>query len=76
MKTNTTGTADARDAPSARECRLLRLLLWGRTVGEAAEALHLAPGAGEEMLAGLMRRQRVSAPRQLLTRALAHRWVR
>ena len=55
---------------------LLRLLLRGQTVGEAAALMQLTPDAGREMLADLMCRQQVASTRQLLTRALVHRWVR
>ena len=58
------------------ELHLLRLLLRGQTVGEAAVLMQLTPDAGQELLADLMRRQQVASPRQLLTRALVHRWVR
>lgn len=58
------------------ELHLLRLLLCGQTVAEAAALMQLTPDAGREMLADLMRRQQVATPRQLLTRALVHRWVR
>ena len=58
------------------ELHLLRLLLRGQTVGEAAALMHLTPDAGREMLAELMRRQQVASKRHLLTRALVHRWVR
>ncbi len=58
------------------ELHLLRLLLRGQTAGEAFALMQLTPDAGWEMLADLMRRQQVASPRQLLTRALVHRWVR
>ncbi len=58
------------------ELGLLRLLLRGQTVGEAFALMQLTPDAGREMLAGLMCRQEVATPRQLLTRALVHEWVR
>lgn len=55
---------------------LMRLLLRGQTAGEAFVLMHLSPDAGRDLLTGLMHRQQVATPRQLLTRALVHRWVR
>ncbi len=59
-----------------RERHLICLLLRGQTAGEAFALMPLTPDAGQGLLAGLMRRQQVTTPRQLLTRALVHRWVR
>ncbi len=64
------------DALTRRELTLLRLLLRGQTAGEAFALMHLSPNAGRDLLAALMRRQQVTTPRQLLTRALVHQWVR
>ncbi len=61
---------------SLGELHLLRLLLRGQTVGEAAALMQLTPDAGREMLDALMCRQQVATPRQLLTRALVYQWVR
>lgn len=64
------------DLFTRRERHLLCLLLRGQTAGEAFALMHLTPDAGWDLLAGLMRRQQVATPRQLLTRALVHQWVR
>ncbi len=64
------------DLLTRRERHLLCLLLRGQTAGEAFALMQLTPDAGRDLLAGLMRRQQVATPRQLLTRALVHQWVR
>lgn len=51
------------------------LLAHGQTPMQAAEALHLAPHEAEAMLADLLQRHGLSAPHQLLTRALVYRWI-
>jgi len=68
-------SALARTVLSTPERQLLGLLALGQTPAEAAKALRLAPEQAESMLADLLRRNCLSARRQLLTRALVHRWI-
>ena len=57
------------------ERRLLGLLALGQTPAQAGPALGLTPADAETLLADLLRRQGLSAPRQLVARALLYRWI-
>ena len=55
------------------ERRLVGLLALGQTPAQAAETLRLPASEAEAMLKAVMRRHGLSAPRQLLARALLYR---
>ena len=60
---------------SVPERRLIDLLLRGRSLEQAADALGLTPEKARETLAGASRRSGVSGLRPLLARALVHAWL-
>ena len=65
----------AQNRLTLRERQLLGLLALGQTPAQAASALRLSPEDAEALLEDLLRRHGLSARRQLLARALVHRWL-
>ena len=65
-----------RDLPlSAPERRLLRALVWGEPLAQAAQRMELSPGEARQMLSRLQKRAGVASFRALIARAVAHRWA-
>ncbi len=68
-------TVSVQDALMPTERRLLGLLAHGQTPAQAAESLRLTPSDAETLLADLLRRHGLTAPHQLVARALLYRWI-
>ena len=60
---------------SAPERGLLRELVWGEPLLQAAQRLEMSPGEARQMLSRLQRRAGVASRRALIARAVAHRWA-
>ncbi len=60
---------------SAPERLLLRALVWGEPLLQAAQRMELSPGEAQQMLSRLQQRAGVASCRALIARAVAHRWA-
>lgn len=83
FRTDETQSSDASFYPqslrslplSAPERGLLRALVWGEPLLQAAQRLEMSPGEARQMLSRLQQRAGVASRRALIARAVAHRWA-
>ncbi len=60
---------------SVPERGLLRALVWGEPLLQAAQRMELSPGEARQILAHLQQRAGVASRGALIARAVAHRWA-
>ncbi len=69
-------TQSLRSLPlSALERGLLRALIWGEPLLQAAQRLGMSPGEARQVLSRLEQRAGVASRQALIARAVAHRWA-